>query len=78
VSVAQRRVLQAKLGLAVALAEEFLDAARCPLVVDAPSLGGMGDVAGVEQQAQNLALVEAKWCGWGRERGECVVDVSLL
>jgi hypothetical protein len=41
------------------LLEELLHAARGPLVVQVPPLGGVGHVAGVEQQRQHLRLVQA-------------------
>ena len=58
VPVAQRRVLQPQLSLHIALLEELLQAPRGPLVVDVPALGRVGHVAGVQQQAQHLGLVE--------------------
>ena len=59
VPVAERRVLEPELRLAVSLLEELFDAPGRPLVVDVPALGGVRHVARVEQQAQDLGLVEA-------------------
>ena len=58
--VAERRVLEAEVGLAVALLEEFLDAPGRPLPVHVPPLGGVGDVARVQKEAKDLRLVEAE------------------
>ena len=58
--VAERRVLQPELCLAVALFEELLDAPRRPLPVHVPPLGRVRDVAGVEQETEHLRLVEAE------------------
>ena len=59
VPVAERRELEPHLGLAVALHEELLDAARRPLVVHLPRLGRVRHVGRVQQQAQRPGLVEA-------------------
>jgi hypothetical protein len=41
------------------LFEELLHAARGPLVMEVPPLGGVGHVTGVQQQAQHFRLVQA-------------------
>jgi hypothetical protein len=41
------------------LFEELLHAARGPLVMEVPALGGVGHVTGVQQQAQHFRLVQA-------------------
>lgn len=58
--VTKRGVLEAELLLAVALDEKLLHAPGGPPVVQAPPLGGVGDVAGVQHQAQNFGLVQAE------------------
>ena len=59
VAVTQGGELQAPLPLHVSLPEELLHAPGGPLVVEAPGLGWVGDVTGVQQQAQHPPLVQA-------------------
>ena len=59
VAVTQRGELQALVSLHVALLEELLHAPGGPLVVEAPGLGRVSHVTGVEQQAQHPSLVQA-------------------